>query len=177
VSRPLRQTIAFIFVAIVSVAAAGLSVSTKKDVERIEPQVTEVVQATAACKASILDDAKHLAACARRIEVGLSTCARDYDCRAAFLALMRSATRKGVVPGGNQNPSGLAPGQGKPSGPETQPSPGSPGPEAETPAAGSGTVVDGTKEAVHETVEGTVDEAGHLVEDLCTLTRHLQHLC
>jgi hypothetical protein len=165
--------VAFGLVVIVSIYAAITSHETQTDIHRIEPQVTRVVRATAACRASTLDTPHHLAACARRIEIGLSACAHDDDCRAAFLALMRSATQKGVVPGGNQNPSGLAPGQGESSGPETQPSPGGPGPEPEAPTAGSGTVVEGVK----ETAEVAADEVAPLVEDLCTLARHLQHLC
>jgi hypothetical protein len=168
VNRDARQRIAFGFVVVVSIYAAVTSHQTQTDINRIEPQVTRVVRATAACKASILDDAEHLAVCARRIEVGLGACAHSEDCRAAFLALMRSATRKGVVPGGSQNPSGLAPGQGSPSGPETQPSPSAPSTES-TPPQGLDSVVDGVEE-----VTGDVE---HVVEEVCTYTRELLHLC
>lgn len=171
-SRGARQTVAFGFVVLVSIYAAVTSHQTQTDINRIEPQVTRVVRATAACKASILDDAKHLAACARRIELGLSACARDEECRAAFLALMRSATREGVVPGGNQNPSGLAPGQGESSGPETQPSPSEPSSESVAPQ-GLDSVLDG----VEDTAQQATDDVGQIVEEVCTRTRALLYLC
>lgn len=128
VSRERRQLIAFLFIAGVSLYAAIVSTKTQVDVHRIEPQVTQVVHATAACREAALDHPKLLQACAHRIRVGLEACEQDADCRAGFLSLMQAAVRKGVVPGGS-NPHGLEPGPGETSGPETQPSPESPGSE------------------------------------------------
>jgi hypothetical protein len=170
VNRSRRQLVAFLLFAGVSLYAAIVSTQSQRDIRRIEPQVTQIVRATAVCRASILNHPKQLAACANRIKLGLSACRRDNQCRAAFLALMDSAIREGVVPGGN-NPSGLAPGQGKPSGPETQPSPAPTGPDAAP--SGLGSVTKG----VDDTVQGVTDGVDQVTEELCTVTRVLLHLC
>lgn len=170
-SRTRRQLVAFALVAVVSLYAGFTSYETGRDVKRIEPKITRVTKATAACRAEILDSAAKVADCARRIEVGLSACRRDGECRSAFLRLMRSAVREGVVPGGN-NPSGLAPGQEDSPGPETQPSP--EGPESD---AGAPRGLDSATDDVEEAVEEVADDVDQVVEEVCIRSRELLHLC
>lgn len=167
-SRERRQQLAFAFIASVSLYAAIVSTKTQSDVRRIEPKVTQVIRATAACRAEALMDAESKRACAKRIRIGLSACRHDQDCRLAFLALVRAAETEEVVPGGN-NPSGLGPGSGATPGPEDQPNPVSPGPDLTKPIT---PIVDGAKDTAADALEdvGACDAAA-VLEGVCQAVR------
>lgn len=83
---------------------------TRRDVDVIEPKVTQIIRSAAACQqgASRLD----LRSCVRRIEIALERCRQSAACRSEFKSLVRAVRRKpasrplgSARGGGAQNPS------------------------------------------------------------------------
>lgn len=80
------------------IAGFGLveSIHTGRDVNVLRPQVTQIVQAAAACKPPVTT--KRLATCVARIEAGLQACRLSPSCRKAFDEVLTAPKpRKGVV--------------------------------------------------------------------------------
>lgn len=77
---------------------------TRRDVNVIEPKVTQIIESAAACQkgASRLE----LRSCVRRIEIALERCRQSAACRAEFRSLLQAVKNPSALGGGDaQNPS------------------------------------------------------------------------
>lgn len=106
INWPLFAFLGFVTVAIAVVGLRGET--TRTAVTRLQPQVTKIVRAAAACQPPL--GTRQLQSCAARIEAGLTACRLSPSCRQAFADVLSPS--KGVIVGhGNSSPSGLpAPG-------------------------------------------------------------------